>query len=214
MLAMMVYRMGRSIDGKNRWEPVPQVSAALDEAFDQSFSAAPVTGQRVYLTIDTSGSMARQTLNRITGLSPRMAAAAISMTIARREPNHLIVACSDHMEDLHVMANDSLHDVMNKTEALRFDRTDMAAPILHALENRIPVDCFIIATDGQTWAGYMHPKEALKRYRDKMAIPTRAVQLAFVSNRYSVMDPQDAGTLDLSGFDAAMPTLLHDFMTS
>ena len=214
LLAMMVYRMGRSIDGKNRWEPVPQVSAALDEAFDQSFSAAPATGQRVYLTIDTSGSMARQTLNRITGLSPRMAAAAISMAIARREPNHLIVACSDHMEDLHVMANDSLHDVMNKTEALRFDRTDMAAPILHALENRIPVDVFIIATDGQTWAGPMHPKEALKRYRDKMAIPARAVQLAFVSNRYSVMDPQDARTLDLSGFDAAMPTLLHDFMTS
>ena len=214
LLATMVYRMGSSIDGKNRWEPVPQISAALDEAFDQSFSAAPTTGQRIYLAIDTSGSMAGQTLHHIKGLSPRMAAAAVSMAIARREPNHLIVACSDHMEDLHVTAKDSLHDVMNKTKDLRFDRTDMAAPILHALGNRIPVDVFIIATDGQTWAGPVHPKEALKQYRDQMGIPTRAVQLAFVANRYSIMDHQDAHTMDLTGFDAALPTLLHDFMTS
>ena len=57
LTAMMVYRMGRSIDGKSMWTPVPQVSAALDQAFDRSFSAAPKTGRRVYLAIDVSGSM-------------------------------------------------------------------------------------------------------------------------------------------------------------
>ena len=214
LLASMVYRMGQSIKGDSKWTPVPQVSAALDEAFEQSFSAAPATEQRVYLAIDTSGSMGSHALNGIAGFTARMAASAVTMVIARREPNHFIVACSDRMEDLHVTTRDSLFDTMQKTSALPYQRTDMALPILHAAQNRIPVDVFIIATDGQTYAGNVHPKEALRQYRQKMGIPAKAVQLAFVTNKYSIFDPRDAGTMDLVGFDAAMPLLLHDFMTA
>ena len=214
LVAMMVYRMGHSIKGDSSWIPVPQVSAALDEAFDQSFSAAPTTGQRVYLAIDTSGSMGSNKLNHIDGLTARMAAAAVTMAITRREPNHFIVACSDRMEDLHITARDSLFDAMQRTQTLPYGRTDMALPILHAAQHRIPVDVFIIATDGQTFAGSVHPKEALRQYRQKMGLPAKAVQLAFVANKYSILDPEDAGTMDLVGFDAAMPTLLQDFTTS
>ena len=212
LLAMMVYRMGRSVKGPSTWRPVSQVSEALDDAFHVSFSAAPQTGQRVFLAVDTSGSMSVGHIGGITGLSPRMAAAAIVLTMARREPNHVITACSDRMETLDVTARDSLQDVMAKTHALQFNGTDMALPILFALENRIPVDCFMIATDGQTWAGKVHPAEALRQYRRKMGIPAKAVQLAFVANRFSIVDPQDAGTLDIPGFDATLPRVLHDFM--
>lgn len=214
LLAMMVYRMGRSVDGKNTWKPVAQICDALEDAFHQSFSAAPQTGQRIFLTVDTSGSMAGPELNRIAGLTPRMAAAAICLTVANREPNHMLTACSNRMENLDITSRDSLWDAMHKTQALQFDRTDMALPILFAAENRIPVDCFVIATDGQSFAGSVHPKAALEQYRRKMGIPAKAVQLAFVANRYSIMDPQDAGTLDLVGFDASFPKLLHDFMAS
>ena len=89
----------------------------------------------------------------------------------------------------------------------------MAQPILHAMKERIPVDCFIIATDGETWAGNVHPAKALRDYREQMGIPAKAVQLAFCSNRVSIMDPADAGTLDIPGFDSALPAILHDFMT-
>ena len=212
LLAMMVYRMGRSVDGKNMWKPVTQICDALENAFHQSFSNAPQTGQRIFLTVDTSGSMAVGNLNRIANLTPRMAAAAICLTVASREPNHMLTACSDRMENLDITSRDSLWDAMNKTQALQFDRTDMALPIMFATENRIPVDCFIIATDGQTFAGSVHPKVALEKYRRKMGIPAKAVQLAFVANKYTIMDPQDAGALDLVGFDAALPRLLHDFM--
>ena len=212
LTAMMVYRMGRSVDGKGRWDPVPQISEALDEAFDRSFSAAPSTGQRIYLAVDTSGSMTYNVLGRINGLTARMAAAAVAMSVARREPNHLIRMFDTRMLDLNVTAKDSLRDVMAKTEALGGGGTDLAQPILNATEDNIPVDCFIIATDGELWAGRIHPVEALRRYREKTGIPAKAVQLAFVSNRTSIMDPEDAGTLDLAGFDGAIPTILHDFM--
>ena len=214
LIAMMVYRMGRSVDGKNRWTPVPQVSAALDEAFDRSFSAAPQTGQRLYLAVDVSGSMDWKTLGRISGLTSRMAAAAVTMAIARREPNHFIGAFSGRMEEFDVTAQDSLQDVMRKTSVIKPRMTDMSLPMLHAMEQNIPVDCFIIATDGETYAGDVHPAEALRQYRQKTGIPAKAVQLAFVSNDHSVMDPADAGTLDIAGFDASIPAILHDFMTA
>ena len=214
LLAMMVYRMGRSVKGKNTWTPLSQIPEALDEAFHQSFSAAPATGQRIFLTVDTSGSMGWSNINRISNLTPRMAAAAVCMMVARREPNHVLTACSDKMENLDITSRDSLQDAMRKTQALEFNRTDMALPILHAAEQRIPADCFVIATDGQTYAGSVHPKAALGQYRKTMGIPATAVQLAFVANRQSIMDPKDAGTLDIAGFDAAFPQLLHDFLTS
>lgn len=214
LTAMMVYRMGHSVDGKGSWTPVPQISEALDEAFDQSFSAAPSTGQRIYLSVDTSGSMTWNTLGKIRNLTARMAAAAVSMAIARREPNHIIRMFDTKMIDLHVTARDSLRDVMERTEALGGGGTDLAQPILNATENNIPVDCFVIATDGELWAGDIHPAEALRKYRQKTGIPAKAVQLAFVSNRTTIMDPEDAGTLDLAGFDAAIPTILHDFMVN
>lgn len=212
LIAMLVYRMGHSIDGENTWKPVQPIVAALDEAFHNSFTASVQTNERIFLAIDTSGSMNSPNIDRISGLTPRMAAAAVALSIARREPNHMITACSHKMEDFDITARDSIKDVMGRADALEYGCTDMALPILHALENKIPVDCFIIATDGQTFAGSVHPKEALRRYRQKMGIPAKAVQLAFISNRFSIMDPTDAGTLDIPGFDAAVPAILADFI--
>ena len=214
LTAMMVYRMGHSVDGKGKWTPVPQISEALDEAFDQSFSAAPSTGKRIYLAVDTSGSMTHNVLSRISELTARMASAAVTMAIARREPNYLIRMFDTRMWDIDITAKDSLRDIMARTEALGGGGTDLAQPILNATENNIPVDCFVIATDGELWAGDIHPAEALRNYRQKTGIPAKAVQLAFVANRTSIMDPEDAGTLDLAGFDAAIPTILHDFMSN
>ena len=213
LMAMMVYRMGHSVNGKNTWSPIPQIVGALDEAFDLSFSATPQTGKRVYLAVDVSGSMDWHTLGRINGLTARMAAAAVTMAIARREPNYYMTACSNKIEEYHVTARDSLQEVMSRAGAMHMGSTDMSLPMRHAMEQNIPVDCFIIATDGETWAGPVHPKEALRQYRDKTGIPAKAVQLAFVSNRHSIMDPEDAGTLDIPGFDAATTAILHDFMT-
>ena len=214
LLAMMVYRMGKSIEGKSTWKPVPQISAALDEAFDLSFSAAAQTGQRIYLAVDVSRSMSHHTLNKVHGLTAAMAAAAVTMAMARREPRYYVTAFSDQMRPFNITAQDSLRDVMDITNRINMGATDLALPMLDAMQHSIPVDCFIIATDGETNTGPIHPVEALKRYRQKMGIPAKAVQLAFVANRISIMDPDDAGTMDLAGFDGAIPTLLHDFMTA
>ena len=221
--ALLTYRSGKSVRGSNTWTPVPQVVDALDKAFERSFDSAPQTNQRFYLGIDVSGSMGSGTVAGVPGLTPRMAAAAMAMAIARREPNYYIAGFaaggpgsfyygvrrqSPAMAPLSITATDSLADAMHKTQGLDFGATDCALPMLDALEKKIPVDCFVILTDSETWAGPVHPTEALRKYRQEMGIPAKLVVVAMVANEYSIADPEDAGMLDVVGFDSAAPALM------
>ena len=226
--ALLTYRSGKSVRGSNTWTPVPQVVDGLDQAFERSFATAPQTNQRFYLGIDVSGSMGRGEVAGVPGLSPRMAAAAMAMVIARREPNYYMAGFTadgdwtrpgipvlrysgPQMAPLSITASDSLNDAMQKTAGLPFDRTDCALPILDALEKKIPVDCFVILTDSETWVGNIHPVAALEKYRKEMGIPAKLVVVGMVSNGFTIADPSDGGMMDVVGFDAAAPALIADF---
>ena len=225
--ALLTYRSGKGARGSNTWTPVPQVVDALDKAFERSFDTAPQTNQRFYLGIDVSGSMASGAVAGVPGLTPRMAAAAMAMAIARREPNYYIAGFANGgvgyrvgfmgagatMAPLSITATDSLADAMHKTQGLDFGATDCALPMLDALEKKIPVDCFVILTDSETWAGSVHPAEALRKYRQEMGIPAKLVVVAMVSNGFTIADPEDAGMMDVVGFDSAAPALIADFAT-
>ena len=143
-----------------------------------------------------------------------MAAAAMTMAIARREPNYYIAGFaaggpgsfyysvgrqSPAMDPLSITASDSLADAMHKTQGLDFGATDCALPMLDALEKKIPVDVFVILTDSQTWAGPVHPTEALRQYRQATGISAKLVVVAMVSNGFTIADPQDAGMMDVVG---------------
>ena len=41
-----------------------------------------------------------------------------------------------------------------------------------------------------------------------MGIPAKLVVVGMVSNGFSIADPHDPGTLDVVGFDAAVPQLI------
>ena len=69
----------------------------------------------------------------------------------------------------------------------------------------------MVLTDSETWAGATHPMQALWRYRQKLEIPAKLVVCGMVANRFTIADPDDAGTLDVVGFDTATPQLLSDF---
>jgi 60 kDa SS-A/Ro ribonucleoprotein len=73
------------------------------------------------------------------------------------------------------------------------------------------VDVFVVYTDSETWAGSIHPVQALRRYRERMGIAAKLVVVAMASNGFSIADPEDPGMLDVVGFDAAAPQLIADF---
>ena len=211
--ALLTYRGGRGQRGQNSWEPVPQIVEALGESFERSFQAAPRTGKRIYLGIDVSGSMDGGMVAGVEGLSPRMAATAMAMAVARRENNYHLAAFAEGMVPLDITPRDRLTEAMGKTKGFPLRRTDCALPMLDALDRKIPVDCFTVLTDSETWFGKIHPMEALRKYRREMGIPAKLAVVGMVSNGFTIADPEDAGTLDVVGFDSAAPRLIAEFVS-
>ena len=94
---------------------------------------------------------------------------------------------------------------------LPFGGTDCALPMLYAIEQEREVDTFVIYTDSETWAGDVHPAQALREYREQSGIEAQLVVVGMVSNGFSIADPSDPGMLDVVGFDTATPQVISGF---
>ena len=113
---------------------------------------------------------------------------------------------------LSVSPRQRLDDVVRTTSNLPFGGTDCSLPMQKALADKLEVDAFIVLTDSETWAGEIHPIQALKRYRDKTGIAAKLIVVGMTASEVSIADPNDRGSLDVVGFDAATPNLISDFV--
>jgi 60 kDa SS-A/Ro ribonucleoprotein len=147
----------------------------------------------------------------VPGLTPRVAAAAMALVTAATEPQHTIMSFQDKIVPLSVSPRERLDVVVQKTSGLPFGATDCAQPMLWALERQVAADVFVIFTDSETWYGKVHPVQALRNYRERMGIPAKLAVVGMVANRFSIADPDDAGMLDVIGFDTATPELIGGF---
>jgi 60 kDa SS-A/Ro ribonucleoprotein len=69
-----------------------------------------------------------------------------------------------------------------------------------------------VFTDSETWANpKLHPVQALRQYRRKVNPRAKLVVVAMTSAGFSIADPDDAGTLDVVGFDSAVPEVMAQF---
>jgi 60 kDa SS-A/Ro ribonucleoprotein len=187
---------------------------ALNDAFYHAFDNVEATGKRWLLGVDVSGSMSMGAVAGVAGMTPRVAAAAMTLVTAATEPQHVIMSFQTSFVPLSISPRERLDDVVRKTDGLPFGGTDCALPMLYAMERKLKVDVFVVYTDSETWFGQIHPVQALRQYREKTGIPAKLIVQAFVANRFSIADPDDAGMLDVIGFDTAVPTLIRDFAAS
>ena len=107
--------------------------------------------------------------------------------------------------------HDSLASVCRATDQLPMGGTDCAMPMLWALKQKVEADTFVIYTDSETWAGSVHPVQALGRYRRETGIPARLAVVGIVSNGFSIAAPDDPLMLDVVGFDSSAPSVLRSF---
>ncbi len=212
LLALKTYANGCGFRGGNTWTVVPQIVAALNDAFYGAFANVEATGQKFFLGIDVSGSMG-STINN-TNLTCAEAAAAIAMVVMRTEPRFWCYGFCDKLVDLTLTPSMSLEDVLTKTRKNNFGSTDCAAAINYARANKLDVDVFVIITDNDTWAGYNnHPSQALEAYRKEMNKPNaKMLVLATAGNCHTIADPKDPRQLDVSGFDASVPQAISEFV--
>jgi 60 kDa SS-A/Ro ribonucleoprotein len=223
LTALKTYAQGRGMKGQGTWAPVSQVVDALDGAFYLSFENAPSTGKRIMLALDVSGSMGSP-VHGMPYLSCREASAAMALVTAATEPQHRFVAFTNGgyrsmwghigsgLTPLSISPRQRLDDVVQSIGSLPFGGTDCALPMVEALKHRWEVDAFVVYTDSERWAGDVHPAQALRAYRERMGIAAKLIVVAMTSNGFSIADPDDAGMLDVVGFDSATPNVISDFI--
>jgi 60 kDa SS-A/Ro ribonucleoprotein len=231
LAAMLTYKNGKGFRGSLTWDPNQSIVDALDMAFYSTFKFIEPTGKRIVLALDVSGSMTFENIVSIPGLDPRTASAALAMATARTEKDYVFVGFTGHsgmysygrrqannqlngegISTLAISPRQRLDTVCNYINRLSFGSTDCALPMLWALKNKVEADAFVIYTDSESWAGEIHASQALEMYRDKTGIPAKLIPVGMVANDYTVGDPDDAGTLNVTGFDTATPSVISNFI--
>lgn len=225
--ALLTYQRGRGVRGDSTWSPIGDVVDALDGAFYKAFGAVDSTGKRIMLALDVSGSMASGEIAGVPGLTPRVGSAAMALVTKAVEPSTLVVGFTSSggdgfrtygrnsaLTELNISARQRLDDAVREVSRLPFGGTDCALPMLYAFDKGLEVDAFVVYTDNETWAGETHPVQALKAYRAKTGIPAKLVVVGMTADRFSIADPDDAGMLDVVGFDTATPQLISEFISS
>jgi 60 kDa SS-A/Ro ribonucleoprotein len=196
--------------GRNKsWKTNGKILAALNEGFHKSFKNVEAANKRTLVAVDVSGSMSQNAIGL--DLSCAQVSAAVAMTVARTEPYSDIVGFSTNIVDLGINENTQLADAMRKVQLRNFGGTDASAAIQYASRNGIEVDTFVVITDNETWAGNIHPFQALKKYRKDTGIDARLAVLGVASTGFSIADPSDRGMMDFAGFDSNGPRALADF---
>jgi 60 kDa SS-A/Ro ribonucleoprotein len=227
LVAQKIYAQGHGDKGALKWSPVSAVVDALDEAFYATFQNVEPCGEPVLLALDVSSSMAG---SMIAGscLSAREASAAMALITAATEPEYEIIAFSaaaggyggmhgggeSGITHVNLSPRMRLAEVVQRISSIHMGGTDCALPMLWAARNKLNVSGFITYTDSETWAGNIHPAQALRQYRNEFVGDAKAVVVGMTSNGFTLADPNDRGMLDVVGFDTSVPAVIADFVRS
>jgi len=209
--ALRTYATGRGVRSSASWTVSQKVVEALDEAFELSFGAVEPAGTRHLLALDVSGSMSSGEIAGVPGLTPSAATAALAVVAARTEPWTATMGFAESFRDLGLTARDRIDEATRKVSGLSFGGTDASVPMTWALANKVNVDTFVVLTDNETYAGGSHPVQALEKYRQATGIGAKLIVVGMTSSGFTIADPNDAGMLDVVGFDGATPALMAKF---
>lgn len=233
LLAGITYGTGHGLKGKLSWNAVRSVMTALDKAFYDSFKVTKSSGKRFYLGLDVSGSMGSQiSCAPMSCLQASVAMALVTMNVEdfcdvrmfSDGTNHygrssmfghgssaVRSTSKDLLAPAPITVGMTLPQAVERMSGMSFGGTDCALPMVDALARKVKVDCFVTYTDNETWAGSIHPSKALEKYRQGMGIDAKLVTVGMTSTGFSICDPNDAGSVDVVGFDANTPSFISNF---
>jgi len=211
LIALKTYAQGHGEKGKLKWNPVPMIVEALNDAFYLSIENEVSTDKRILVGVDVSGSMQTGQCAGSSILSCVEAVMAMAMLFIRTEKACHVVGFDTEIKNLGITKNQRLDDILKSVKTLG-GGTDLAQPIIYALKNHLMVDTFVILTDNETWAGQQHPVQALFEYRKRYNPQAKLVVLATTANGGTIVEPGDKLSLGIAGFDAAIPGLIKQFI--
>lgn len=211
LVALNTYGAGKGIRGSNVWNADKKVLDALEAMFYLSFKNVVPTGKATLLALDCSASMTWNEIAGMPGITPRIGSAAMAMVTARTESDYEFIAFSTALSRLKITDKSTLAEAIREIERQSPMGTDCALPMLWADKNKLKFENFVVYTDNETWAGQVHPSQALQQYRGNSGLAARLAVVGMTATPFTIADPKDAGMMDVVGFDTAAPAIMSDF---
>jgi 60 kDa SS-A/Ro ribonucleoprotein len=223
--ALITYGKGYGYRGDLVWEPSPIVSVALEDMFYTSFKNVEPSGKRIMLALDVSGSMQSKMNNSM--MSCAEATAVLSMVTMRTEPQCFIVGFTaqgknpygvsggfygEGISELDLTSRDTIASAMAKTIHRNFTATDCSLPFIYCNKRNIDVDAVVIYTDNETWAGNIHPWEALDKLQQKLGHAVKCVVVGMTATKFSIARPDYPNMMDFCGMDTQTPQAISKFI--
>lgn len=139
-IAWFQYRAGRGDKGKLTWQPVQEITNALEKSIDLAFGNIEPTGLPILHCLDSSGSM-YSSMNVLPCMTSAQAVALLALLYIKREPSGTQKTCvfsSDGTEVLrsnigltycHLTPSMSLHETEKILQLSNWACTDLSLPI-------------------------------------------------------------------------------------
>jgi hypothetical protein len=228
LVGSLTYGAGKALKGTLSWSVSSQVRDTLTYTFLKAFKNVSPTGKRYMVALDVSGSMDAACMG-CPSITCRMASAALALMLYETEPKVYLRgftaqsygygSTSSSSEnsfrnfDPNVRRGMTLQQFISATNA-PFGPTDCSLPMRRAIEDNLTdIEAFIVMTDSETYAGPIHPQVALENYRKFSKNPNvKLIVVGMTSNCLTIADPNDRNTLNLAGFDTAMPEIIAMFV--
>ncbi|XP_076467424.1 RNA-binding protein RO60-like [Babylonia areolata] len=214
LTAWYTYRAGKGARGQLRWQPVPEVCEAMEQAFYMAFGNVLPTHKRILIALDVSSSM---DWTPITGgrasVTPRLASVAMSLVTLHAESSVDMVAFTDFLLPLQLQKDCKLEEAVATVEGMPCGGTDCSKPMMWAIDNNKQYDVFVVYTDSETRFSSITPAAALNRYRKHSGIHNaRLAVVGMSSGGFTIADPKDLNMMDVVGFDPDTPSVLQQFI--
>jgi len=230
LTALKTYSGGHGFRGSLSWTPKQPIVDALDAAFYAAFGNVEPTGKRINIALDISGSMGARLMD--SNVTAREGSVAMAMAMLAGDPlttdtvaftsgagswtvpslRQRFAGYPSGITEIGLSPRRRLDDVVRETNLLRMGGTDCALPMLWAHSNKRVYDAFVILTDNETWAGSIQPMDMLRTYRADVNPEARLIVVGMTSTGFTIADPQDKGSLDVTGFDASAPAVISNFI--
>jgi 60 kDa SS-A/Ro ribonucleoprotein len=190
-LALRVYNSGRSQPNPKvtpeTWQPVAEISDALEEAYNLSFGHTEPSGRRLIVAVDSSGSMSWAQV--AAGGSPLGTAYQVGCVMAAMVKR--IEGADAHVIDVDTAVRDSRITARTNLREVASWRpsgggTDLSLPFSYAAQYALNVDGFLVLTDGETWAGKRHAFQALDGYRRRYNPAARVVVASMTAAGHAI----------------------------
>lgn len=217
LIGLRQYAKGQGGMGKLTWTPNQKIVESLEVAFYNGFDAVEPTGKTRLLCIDVSGSMSSNWGGTCAGgaITACEGAACMAMVVARTEPESYILGFAHEIKPLGITARDTLETAARKAQMNNFGGTDASLPCRYAKQQGWDaIDSFELFTDGESWGGPVHTFQALNAYRKWSGNPAKMVGFQMTARPHTLSDPNDAGMMDVIGFDTTAPAVVADFIRS